>query len=176
MWLSNQNDQTVHRYVMRLIGVAFFGVFLAACTDISIHQLSRDNQNSLQKITVVDVDAREGQLYTRELRKNLHIGGKSGEAYKLISTITASSAQTLSLQGAGSSLKKMSMTASFLLTDLNTGKTLFEDSVVGDATIGAVTSLYGQDKSVSHARDRLAILLAQRVVHRLQLYFLELHR
>jgi hypothetical protein len=35
-----------------------------------------------------------------------------------------------------------------------------------------VTSLYGQDKSETHARERLAILLAQRVVRRLQLYFL----
>ena len=59
-----------------------------------------------------------------------------------------------------------------MLMDLNTGKTLIKGDVVGDATFGAVTSLYGQDKSESHARERLAILLAQRVVRRLQLYFL----
>lgn len=173
MWLCNQNDQNIHQYVMRLIGIALLGGFLAACSDISIHQLGKDNQDSLRKIIVIDFNTREGQLYARELRKNLHIGGKSDGAYELTSTIITSSAETLSVQGAGSNLKKMSMTASFLLTDLNTGKTLFENDVVGDATIGAVTSLYGQDKSESHARDRLAILLAQRVVRHLQFYFLE---
>ncbi|HAE09151.1 MAG TPA: hypothetical protein DCG26_03260 [Alphaproteobacteria bacterium] len=56
------------------------------------------------------------------------------------------------------------------------GKTLLADSVTADATLGTVTSLYGQDKSEIHARERLAILLAQRVVRRLQLYFLEQSR
>ena len=46
---------------------------------------------------------------------------------------------------------------------MKTGKTLFADSVSGDATLGAVSSFYGQDKSESHARERLSILLAQRV-------------
>jgi len=35
-----------------------------------------------------------------------------------------------------------------------------------------VSSLFGQDQSEAHARDRMAELLAQRVVQRLQLYFL----
>ena len=66
----------------------------------------------------------------------------------------------------------MSMTATFQLNDLDTGKILFADTVSGDATLGAVSSFYGQDTSENHARERLAILLAQRVVRRLQLYFL----
>ena len=77
------------------------------------------------------------------------------------------------MQGAASSLKKMSMTTTFALNDVETGKTVFADTVSGDATLGSVSSLYGQDESESHARERLAILLAQRVGRRLQLYFLE---
>jgi hypothetical protein len=77
------------------------------------------------------------------------------------------------MQGATSSLKKMSMTITFELNDVDTGQTLFADSVSGDATLGAVSSFYGQDKSEVHARERLAMLLAQRVARRLQLYFLE---
>ena len=65
------------------------------------------------------------------------------------------------------------MTITFELNDVDTGQTLFADSVSGDATLGVVSSFYGQDKSESHARERLAILLAQRVGRRLQLYFLE---
>ena len=170
MWLSSQN---ICWCVIRLVGIAFFSLGLAACSDMSIHQLGQDNQDNLKKITVTDVKSREGQIYTRELRKKLHIGGKSSEAYLLNSTINATSSATLPVQGAASSLKKMTMTTTFELNDLETGKTLFSDSISGDATLGAVSSFYGQDKSESHARERLAILLAQRVGHRLRLYFLE---
>ena len=64
------------------------------------------------------------------------------------------------------------MTARFDLRDLTSGESLIADSITADATLGAVASLYGNDKSETHARQRLAILLAQRVVRRLQLYFL----
>ena len=173
MWLSSLSDQNIYWCLIRLVGIAFFGFALTACSDMNIHQLGQDNQDSLKKIIVTDIRSREGQIYTRELRKKLHIGGKSSEAYLLNSTINATSSATLSVQGAASSLKKMTMTTTFELNDLETGKTLFSDSISGDATLGAVSSFYGQDKSESHARERLAILLAQRVGHRLQLYFLE---
>jgi len=173
MWLSSPNDHKFCWSVIRLVGIAFFGLVLAACGDMNIQQLGQENQDSLKKILVADIKTREGQIYTRELRKKLHIGGKLSEVYLLNSTITTTSSASLSVQGATSSLKKMSMTTIFELTDLETGKTLFADSISGDATLGAVSSLYGQEKSESHARERLAILLAQRVGHRLQLYFLE---
>ena len=173
MWLSSQNDQNICWCVIRLVGIAFFGMILGACSDMSIHQLGQDNEDNLKKIMVADIKSREGQIYTRELRKKLHIGGKSNETYLLNSTIETTSSSALSVQGAASSLKKMSMTITFDLNDVKSGKTLFADSVSGDATLGAVSSFYGQDKSESHALERLAILLAQRVGRRLQLYFLE---
>ena len=63
----------------------------------------------------------------------------------------------------------MSMTASFQLNDLKTGKTLLR-----------MLWLVMQHRATDHfmvktgqrpARERFAILLAQRVVRRLQLYF-----
>ncbi len=173
MWLFSQNDQNICWCVIRLIGIASFGFVLAACGEMSINQLGQDNQDSLKKIIVADVKSREGQIYTRELRKKLHIGGKSSGAYLLNSEIKTASLATISVQGAASSLKKMSMTTTFELNDVETGETLYADTVSGDATLGSVSSLYGQEESESHARERLAILLAQRVGRRLQLYFLE---
>ena len=173
MWLSNHKNQNISRLAVGFCGLALLVLSLAACGDVKIRQIGEENQKKLQRITIIEVNTREGQLYGRELRKLLHIGGKSAETYGLTSKINTSSSWTLSVQGASSELKKMSMTVMFVLTDLNTGKTLFEDDVTGDATIGAVTSLYGQEKSESHARERLAILLARRVVRRLQLYFLD---
>ena len=125
MWLSSQNNQNICWCAIRLVGMAFFGFVLTACSDLSIHQLDQENQNSLKKITVADIGSREGQIYTRELRKKLHIGGKTSEVYFLNSTITTTSPATLSVQGAASSLKKMSMTITFELNDVDTGQTLF---------------------------------------------------
>ena len=172
MWFSNQKHQNIYCYTIRVVRIFFFGFVLTGCSEISIHQLSQNNHDSLKKIVVADIGSREGQIFTRELRKKLHIGGKLSESYLLNSKIDTASSSTLSVQGATSYLKKMSMTTTFHLKDLETGKTLFADTVSGDATLGAVSSFYGQDTSETHARERLAILLAQRVVRRLQLYFL----
>ena len=172
MWLSSLLETIADLRSFRLGSIILYGLIFAGCSDVTIRQLGTENLQNLQQIAVQNVPGREGQLYGRELRKLLHIGGKGVENYNLISSISVSASSTLSVQGASSTLKKMTMTATFNLRDLTTGESLIADSITADATLGAVTSLYGQDKSETHARERLAILLAQRVVRRLQLYFL----
>ena len=172
MWLSSLFETIADLRSFRLGSIILCGLIFAGCGDVTIRQLGTENLQNLQQIAVKDATGREGQLYSRELRKLLHIGGKTVENYDLISSISVSASSTLSVQGASSTLKKKSMTANFDLRSLATGETLITDSITADATLGAVTSLYGQDKSETHARERLAILLAQRVVRRLQLYFL----
>ena len=172
MWLSSLFGTIASMRSFRLGIIMLCGLILTNCGDVNIHQLDTRNLQNLQQIAVKEVSGREGQLYGRELRKLLHIGGKAVENYELISSISFSASSALSVQGASSTLRKMTMRASFELRNLTNGETLIVDSITADATLGAVTSLYGQDKSETHARKRLAILLAQRVVRRLQLYFL----
>ena len=172
MWLSSLFENITSMRSLQLGIIILCGLILTNCGDVTVRQLGTENLKNLQQIAVNDVSGREDQLYGRELRKLLHIGGKGVENYNLISSISVSASSTLSVQGASSTLKKMAMTASFELRSLTTDKTLIADSITADATLGAVTSLYGQDKSETHARERLAILLAQRVVRRLKLYFL----
>ena len=171
MWLSNLFGNIALMQSFRLGSIILSGLVFANCGDVTIRHLSAGHLQNLQQIAVKDTAGREGQLYGYELRKLLHIGGKTFENYTLISSITTNASSALSVQGASSTLKKMTMTASFKLRNLTNGETLIADSITADATLGAVTSLYGQDKSETHARERLAILLAQRVVRRLQLYF-----
>jgi LPS-assembly lipoprotein len=173
MWLSSLFGTIISMQSFRLSIIMLCGLILTNCGDSTIRLLGTENLQNLQQIAVRGASGREGQLYGRELRKLLHIGGKAVENYELISSISVSSSSTLSVEGASSTLKKMIMTTSFKLRDLTTGKTLITDLITADATLGAVSSLYGQDKSETHARERLAILLAQRVVQRLQLYFLD---
>ena len=172
MWLSSLFGNIASMRSFQLGIIMLCSLIFNNCGDVSIRQLGTKNLQNLQQIAVKDASGRGGQLYGRELRKLLHIGGKAVENYELISSISFSGLNELSVQGASSTLKKMTMSASFELRNLTNGKTLIVDSIAADATLGAVTSLYGQHKSETHARKRLAILLAQRVVRRLQFYFL----
>ena len=172
MWLSSLFETMASVRSFRLGIIMLCGLVLTNCGDVTIRQLGTENLQKLDQIAVHGLSGREGQLYGRELRKLLHIRGTTAENYDLISSISVSTSSTLSVQGANSTLKKMSMTASFKLRNITTGETLIADNITADATLGAVTSLYGQDKSETYARERLAILLAQRVVRRLQLHFL----
>ena len=172
MWLSSLFGNTASVRSFQLGSIILCGLILTNCGDVTIRQLGTENLKNLQQIAVTDASGREGQLYGRQLRKLLQFGGKGVENYNLISSISVNASSTLSVLGASSTLKKINMTTSFRLHDLTTGETLIADSITADATLGAVTSLYGQDKSETHAHERLAILLAQRVVQRLQLYFM----
>ena len=67
----------------------------------------------------------------------------------------------------------MAMVADFKLRKQDSDEVILTESVTADATLGTVSSLFSQDQSELHARDRMAKLLAQRVVQRLQLYFLK---
>ena len=65
------------------------------------------------------------------------------------------------------------MTSDFILTEQSDGDVLLKDTITADVTLGTVSSLFGQDQSELHARDRMARLIAQRVAQRIQLYFLD---
>ena len=148
-------------------------VLLAGCTVVSIGALDSRVDADISSVGVIDTDGRAGQLYNRELRRALYVNGEASPAYNLTSTISVSSSSTLSVRGVRSTFKKMTMTAVFTLKNQDDGEVLLSDQVTADATLGTVSSLFGQDQSEAHARDRMTKLLAHRVVQQLQLYFLK---
>ena len=148
-------------------------VLLASCSGVSIGALGSRVDTAISSVAVIDTDGRAGQLYSRELRRALYVNGEASPAYDLTSTISVSSSSTLSVRGVTSTFKKMTMTAVFTLKKQDDGEVLLSDQITADATLGTVSSLFGQDQSEAHARDRMAKLLAQRVVQQLQLYFLK---
>ena len=148
-------------------------VLLAGCSGVSIGALDSRVDTEISSVAVIDTGGRAGQLYNRELRRALYVNGEASPAYNLTTTISVSSSSTLSVKGVTSTFKKMTMTAVFTLNKHNDGEVVLSDQVTADATLGTVSSLFGQDQSEAHARDRMAKLLAQRVVQQLQLYFLK---
>ena len=148
-------------------------VILTSCSGVSISTLDSRIDTKISSVAVIDTGGRAGQLYNRALHRALYAKGESSPAYDLTSTISVSSSRTLSVRAATSTFKKMTMTAVFTLQKKEDGEVLLSEQVTADATLGTVSSLFGQDQSESHARDRMAKLLAQRVVQQLQLYFLK---
>ena len=160
----------------RSLKTGFFAsilVMLAGCSGVSIGALDSRVEADISSVAVIDTGGRAGQLYNRELRRALYVNGEASPAYNLTSTISVSSSSTLSVRGVTSTFKKMTMTAVFTLKRQDDGEVLLSDRVTADATLGTVSSLFGQDQSEAHARDRMAKLLAQRIVQQLQLYFLK---
>jgi len=150
-----------------------FLLAVAGCSTVTIGQLDETVSAKVGSVSVVETGGRAGQLYSRALRQALYLYGQAVPAYDLTSSISVSSSSTLSVRGVSSTFKKMTMVANFKLTKQGSGDVLLQDTVTADATLGTVSSLFSQDQSELHARDRMAGLLAQRVAQRIQLYFLE---
>ena len=151
-------------------------IFLLAafgCSAVKIGQLDENVSGELSSVSVVETSGRAGQLYSREVRKALYLHGQTSPAYELTSSISVSSSSSLSVRGATTTYKKMTMTSDFILTEQSGGDVLLKDTITADVTLGTVSSLFGQDQSELHARDRMARLIAQRVAQRIQLYFLD---
>jgi hypothetical protein len=64
------------------------------------------------------------------------------------------------------------MTAEITLVDRSTGEIVLTDSISSTATLGAVSAYFAQTRSDRHGGERLAMLLADRVAARVQLFFL----
>ena len=143
------------------------------CSSVKVGQLDENVSAEISSVSVVETSGRAGQLYSRALRKSLYLYGQTTPAYELTSSISVSSSSALSARGATTTYKKMTMTSNFKLTEQGGGDVLLKDTVTADVTLGTVSSLFGQDQSELHARDRIAKLIAQRVAQRIQLYFLE---
>ena len=150
-----------------------FSLTVAGCSNVTIGQLDKTVSAKVGSVSVVETGGRAGQLYSRALRQALYLYGQAVPTYVLTSSISVSSSSTLSVRGVTSTFRKMTMVATFEMTKQGGGDVLLQDKVSADATLGTVSSLFGQDQSELHARDRMARLIAQRVAQRIQLYFLE---
>ena len=145
---------------------------VTACGDFRVRTLSDSEYGQIVSIQVATSSGRVGQIYTRQLKAQLMMNPEVTPTHALDSDLSVSSASTLSVVGSSSTLKKMTMSVSFTLTNLATGETELRDEISTNATLGAVSSYYGQDESETQGKERLAKLLADRVANRMQLFFI----
>ena len=157
MWLSR---------ALVIVGMSL----LAACTNMQVQTVGEVLREQDVGINVVQSGERKGQLYSRQLRDRLDSDGPA--THDLSSKLNQSSTSVVSVRGTGSNLKKMTMTAEIKLVDRGTGEIVLTDSISSTATLGAVSAYFAQTRSDRHGGERLAMLLADRVAARVQLFFL----
>lgn len=143
---------------------------LTACADMRVQTAAEVLRQHDVGINVVQSGERRGQLYSRQLRERIESGAPL--THDLLSTLSQSSSSVVSVRGTVSELKKMTMKAKITLVDRSTGEVVLKDSVSSTATLGAVSAYFAQTQSDRHGSERLAMLLADRVAARVQLYFL----
>ena len=143
------------------------------CGTVKVGQLDKNVRDKISSVSVVENSGRAGQIYSLALRKALYPYGQKTSTYELTSSISVSASSTLSARSAVTTYRKMTMTSNFELTEQVGSNVLLKDTVKADVTLGTALSLFGQDQSELHARDRMAKLIAQRVAQRIQLYFFE---
>ena len=130
------------------------GILLAivGCSTVNIGQVDETISAEVSSVSVVETSGRVGQLYSRALRQAFYLNGQALAAYELKSSISVSTSSTLSVE-VSSTFRKMTVIANFELTKQGSGDVLLQDTVKADATLGTVSSLFGQDQSEQHARD-----------------------
>ena len=129
-------------------------------------------KNKLSQITPNNPTSHLEYLFYEEFNQTIGSSTKK-KAYKLDYSLKVSNTQTLTISQNSSNLQYTDVTIIFKVINNNSGEIIHNGKISSEATSGAVASLYGQAQSSKFARERLAVLLAQRVYQNLYLYFLE---
>jgi len=129
-------------------------------------------KNKISQITPNSPTSHLEYLFYEQFNRTVGESTKN-KAYKLEYSLKVSNTQTLTVSQNSSNLEYTDVTIIFKVIDNNNGEVMHKGKISSEATSGAVASLYGQAQSSRFARERLAVLLAQRVYQNLYLYFLE---
>ena len=144
-------------------------LILQGCSNWSISQLQSDLQPELAQIELPRPKSRLDQLVLQELHKNILDSGAE-KTYSLVFDVAAGGNATVSVQGTSSTLRTSTTTLNFTLLEKSTGKTVLSDSLSSSASSGAVSGLYANEKSTQFSGERLAKLLANRMIQSIALY------
>lgn len=146
----------MHRFISFIL--ASLALLLVGCS--SIERLDTASVSELGQISVSASSNRSEQIFHQHIMQYLDRYPAQDIRYRLTAKISESKSDTA-----------VSMTVRYDLYDQQEGKVLISDSIRVSATIGAVSSLYGQDKAATFASERLAMQLSDKVYLKLLAYF-----
>lgn len=145
--------------LLRSISALIFSVFLlSACAGTSF--ISDAVNQEMGKIRVVTDKGRAEQLFRQEFERLSARHAISDEQYKLNTEISSSRGDN-----------NMVMVVRYSLYDTEMGEVVTSHSFSSSASIGGVSSIFGEDQATVHASERLSKNLAIKVFNHLTLYF-----
>ena len=148
----------------RLIIILFFSSLLFGCSSDAVISYNKIDSSVYQKVGQIALigknKSRTDQLFRQKFERLVHRGGLGEPQYHLTANISSSQSD-----------HSMTMTLSFSLTEIKTGETLLNRSFSSSATIGGVSSIFGKDQAINHARERLSYNLAEKAYRYFLLYF-----
>jgi len=149
----------------RIAFVALALISLQGCSSWSVSQLQPELQAELSQINLPKPESRLEQLVLQELQKNI-LQPSDVKTYNLDFTVNAGGNSAVS----GSTLRTSTTKLTFTLTDISSGDVVLSDSLSASGSSGAVSGLYANEKSTQFSGERLAKLLANRMVQRIALF------
>ena len=149
----------------RIAFVALALISLQGCSSWSVSQLQPELQAELSQINLPKPESRLEQLVLQELQKNI-LQPSDVKSYALEFTVNAGENSAVS----GSTLRTSTTILTFTLTDISSGDVVLSDSLSASGSSGAVSGLYANEKSTQFSGERLAKLLANRMVQRIALF------
>lgn len=170
MLCVNASDVSVSKLMVILILGTYVSMF-SGCTSTPLSNLHDKTGPAFSQIDIRSPKDRAEQLLVNTLEHQIGLFSED-RRYSLDYTLTSASRSTLSVAGSSSTLVDNNMIGSYKLIELETGDILTSGKVVVSATSGTITSFYGRSVSSQFANERLAILVAERLYQKLQLYFL----
>jgi LPS-assembly lipoprotein len=168
------------QYALTILRVACLVLTLTAC---GFHPLYSKNgatiattepavAEQLRQIKVLSIADRAGQKLQWQLKNSLAQGYEPDRPlYQLAVSLDEAIGYLGIQQDASSAYGKLSITATFSLTESKTGKTLFEDTQKSTSGYTIVDSEYASLKAEQDAREKVLRQLSEQITRRLSLFF-----
>ena len=139
-------------YIFERIILIYFIFFISNCSFNNVEKIERTNNYSVQIETPND---KYNTYFKESLKRLFYETNNNTEFYILKASITFQSTETLSVGGTNV-LKSIKAKIDYQLENKNTNKILKSGSIsTFPALSSSSTSLYSQEKSMDHIKERL---------------------
>ena len=139
-------------YIFERIILIYFIFFISNCSFNNVEKIERTNNYSVQIETPND---KYNTYFKESLKRLFYQKNDNKEFYVLKASITFQSTETLSVGGTNV-LKSTKAKVNYQLENKNTNKILKSGSITTfPALSSSSTSLYSQEKSIDHIKQRL---------------------
>lgn len=148
---------------------------LAGCGFEPLYATGTNSANipaALQRVEVLPLKDRNGQLLQTALQRRLNAGAESQAADYSLDIAMRENVQGFGIRGdAAPTRQRVRMIADYRLINKQTDTEIFSGSTISDTTIDIVDSEYATFIAEESAGEKNAQIVAERILSRLALYF-----